>query len=301
MWEIPRVEYVYATAGEGMTVVTVRFKVGEDQDRSVTQVHAKLQAGHGPGAAGRAATAGEAALHRRRADPGPHAPFRGLRLERTPPAGGAPGRGDPHRPRRGGDLRDRRGAAGSSGCCSTPTRLAASGRHPGEVAMALQGANARLQAGEVAAGNAVYLVSVGAPLRPRPMPGRWWWAATTAARSICGTWPPWSDAFGETATYVSSRSRRRLRERGHGGDRQAARGQRDHDRPRGAGAGGRSAGPAAAGRRLGGGDPELRRDREGEGERTHPPPPHRHPLGHRAGRALPRLAGGGWWCWSPCR
>ena len=34
MWEIPGVEYVYAMAGEGMTLVTVRFKVGENQDRA---------------------------------------------------------------------------------------------------------------------------------------------------------------------------------------------------------------------------------------------------------------------------
>ena len=42
MWEIPAVEHVYSMAGEGYTLVTVRFKVGEDQERSVTRVHAKL-------------------------------------------------------------------------------------------------------------------------------------------------------------------------------------------------------------------------------------------------------------------
>jgi multidrug efflux pump subunit AcrB len=42
MWEIPGVEYVYAMAGEGMTLVTVRFKVGENQDRAVSLVFAKL-------------------------------------------------------------------------------------------------------------------------------------------------------------------------------------------------------------------------------------------------------------------
>ena len=44
MWEIPAVEHVYSMAGEGYTLVTVRFKVGEDQERSVTRVHAKLLA-----------------------------------------------------------------------------------------------------------------------------------------------------------------------------------------------------------------------------------------------------------------
>jgi len=42
MWEIPGVEYVYSTAGEGWAMVTVRFAVGEDQEISVTKVHAKL-------------------------------------------------------------------------------------------------------------------------------------------------------------------------------------------------------------------------------------------------------------------
>ena len=45
MWEIPAVEHVYSTAGEGQALVTVRFKVGEDQERSVVKVHAKLLAG----------------------------------------------------------------------------------------------------------------------------------------------------------------------------------------------------------------------------------------------------------------
>jgi multidrug efflux pump subunit AcrB len=45
MWEIPGVDHVYATSGEGWSLVTVRFRVGEDQERSVTRVHAKLLAG----------------------------------------------------------------------------------------------------------------------------------------------------------------------------------------------------------------------------------------------------------------
>ena len=42
MWEIPGVEYVYSTAGDGMALVTVRFRVGADPERSVTGVQAKL-------------------------------------------------------------------------------------------------------------------------------------------------------------------------------------------------------------------------------------------------------------------
>ena len=44
MWEIPGVEHIYSIAGEGMALVTVRFKVGEDQEASVAKVHAKLSA-----------------------------------------------------------------------------------------------------------------------------------------------------------------------------------------------------------------------------------------------------------------
>ena len=42
MLEIPGVDHVYAMSGDGYAMVTVRFKVGEDQERSVTRVQAKL-------------------------------------------------------------------------------------------------------------------------------------------------------------------------------------------------------------------------------------------------------------------
>jgi multidrug efflux pump subunit AcrB len=42
LWEIPGVEHVYAVAGTGYTLVTARFRVGQDQDQSVARVHAKL-------------------------------------------------------------------------------------------------------------------------------------------------------------------------------------------------------------------------------------------------------------------
>src|SRR5512146_1873869 len=44
MLEIPGVDHVYGVAGDGYAMVTVRFKVGEDQERSVTKVQAKLAA-----------------------------------------------------------------------------------------------------------------------------------------------------------------------------------------------------------------------------------------------------------------
>ena len=42
MWELAGVEHVYAMSGDGYAMVTVRFRVGEDQERSVVRVHAKL-------------------------------------------------------------------------------------------------------------------------------------------------------------------------------------------------------------------------------------------------------------------
>ena len=44
MWEIPGVDHVYSSSSDGWSLVTVRFRVGEDQERSVTRVHAKLTA-----------------------------------------------------------------------------------------------------------------------------------------------------------------------------------------------------------------------------------------------------------------
>ena len=42
MAEIPGVDHVYSTAGDGYAMITVRFRVGENQERSVVNVHAKL-------------------------------------------------------------------------------------------------------------------------------------------------------------------------------------------------------------------------------------------------------------------
>jgi multidrug efflux pump subunit AcrB len=45
MWEIPGVEYVYSTSLEGMAVVTVRFYVGQDFERSLVKVYDKIASG----------------------------------------------------------------------------------------------------------------------------------------------------------------------------------------------------------------------------------------------------------------
>ena len=45
MWEIPGVEYVYSVSMPDMALVTVRFLVGDDQERSLVRVYDKLVSG----------------------------------------------------------------------------------------------------------------------------------------------------------------------------------------------------------------------------------------------------------------
>ena len=44
MWEIPGVEYVYSTSQPGRSLIVVRFRVGEDAERSLVKLYQKLQA-----------------------------------------------------------------------------------------------------------------------------------------------------------------------------------------------------------------------------------------------------------------
>jgi multidrug efflux pump subunit AcrB len=44
LWEIPGVEYLYSTSSEGQSLVIVRFKVGEDLEKSLVKLNQKLQA-----------------------------------------------------------------------------------------------------------------------------------------------------------------------------------------------------------------------------------------------------------------
>ena len=53
MWEIPGVEYVYSMSGPGIGVVTVRFLVGEDLEKSLVKLYNKVMSNRGilpPGA-----------------------------------------------------------------------------------------------------------------------------------------------------------------------------------------------------------------------------------------------------------
>jgi multidrug efflux pump subunit AcrB len=44
LWEIPNVEYIYSTSREGESLAIVRFKVGQDIERSLVNLNQKLQA-----------------------------------------------------------------------------------------------------------------------------------------------------------------------------------------------------------------------------------------------------------------
>ena len=164
MWEIPGVEYVYAMSGEGMTLVTVRFKVGENQDRAVSRVFTKIGS-----AADRAPAGAMPPLIK------PHSiddvPILALTLH-----GG--GYGSDALRTMATHLADELatipdlaridvigGEPSQLQVTLDPARLAGSGVTPGEVMEALRAANVRLPAGEFASANQVFLVSVGAPIR----------------------------------------------------------------------------------------------------------------------------------------
>ncbi|MEO7647768.1 MAG: efflux RND transporter permease subunit [Gemmatimonadaceae bacterium] len=202
MLEIPGVEHVYTVAGEGYAMVTVRFRVGEDQERSITKVQAKLAAAMDEAPPGSAPPLVKPhsiddvpvlalTLHSRDYDANTLRQI-AVHLEdeiRTVPevAGTFVVGGQPRQFRVTLDA----------------ARLAVAGMTPGEVASALGSANARLQAGELATANEVYLIDVGAPLSTAAEIG-------TVVVGLRGGAPVYlrnvadvTDGFGETVTYVS--------------------------------------------------------------------------------------------------
>lgn len=163
MQELDGVDHVYAMSGDGYAMVTVRFKVGENQQASVVKVHARILSDMDQAPPGmmtpivkphaiddvpvlaltlHSKTEGANALR-----------LAALRLEddiRT-----VAEVSETHVT--GGEPRELR-------VTMDPARLAAAGVTPGEVMMALRGANARLQAGEVTNANTTVRVDVGAPI-----------------------------------------------------------------------------------------------------------------------------------------
>jgi multidrug efflux pump subunit AcrB len=202
MWEIPGVDHVYSMAGDGYTMVTVRFAVGEDQERSVTKVHAKLQ--------GAASAAPPGALPPMVT---PHSiddvPVMTLTLSSSRYSSNELRSIALHvedEIRTVADVSETSIAGGQPRqllVTLDPARLAARGVTPGEVAMALRGANARLQAGEFAAGNAVVRVDAGAPLRGPADVGQVVVASRNGAAVLVRDVATVREDFGERTDYVS--------------------------------------------------------------------------------------------------
>ncbi|MEO7456012.1 MAG: efflux RND transporter permease subunit [Gemmatimonadaceae bacterium] len=206
MLEIPGVDHVYAMSGDGYAMVTVRFKVGEDQERSVTKVQAKLAGAMDQAPAGALPPLVKAhsiddvpvlalTLHSHVYDANMLRQV-AVHLEdeiRTVP-----------------DVAETFVVGGQPRqflVTLDAARLAASGVSPGEVAGALRGANARLRAGELASAGQVYQVDVGAPLSTPAEVG-------SVVVGVRGGLPVYLrnvadvvDGFGETTTYVSHAGR----------------------------------------------------------------------------------------------
>ncbi|MFN8573850.1 MAG: efflux RND transporter permease subunit [Gemmatimonadaceae bacterium] len=202
MWEIPGVEYVYASAGEGFTLVTVRFKVGEDQERSVTKVQAKL-----------ASAMDQAPAGMRPPIVKPHAiddvPVMTLTLASSTYSSNELRRLATHLEdeiRTVPDVAETSIIGGQPSQISVAldvSKLAARGVSPGEVLMALQGANARLQTGEVTTGNAVVRIDAGASLANARDVGEVVVSARSGAPVRVRDVARVTEDFGEVTSYVS--------------------------------------------------------------------------------------------------
>ena len=206
MYEISGVDHVYSTAADGVALVTVRFRVGENQEQSVVKVHAKLFSAMDQAPPG--ATPPLVKPHS--IDDVPiltltlHSSAYGsdelrqiaIHLEdevRTIPdvAETSVIGGQPRQMR----------------VTLDPVRMMASGVTAGEVAMALQAGDARLQAGEFPAGDRVYLVRVGAALTEPADVGSVVVTTRGGAAIYVRDVASVTDDFGERTDYVSHAER----------------------------------------------------------------------------------------------
>ena len=206
MQSLSGVEHVYAVSGDGFAMVTVRFKVGENQEASVVKVHAKLLSDADQSPPGMLPPIVK-----------PHSiddvPVLALTLHSATTSA------DALREiavrledeiRTVTDVADTRIIGGEPRemlVTLAPARLAAAGVTPGEVLMALRGANALLQAGEYAASGASVRVDVGAPLTTAAEVGSVIVSVrggtAVAIRDVADV----RDGFGEATQYVSHAER----------------------------------------------------------------------------------------------
>lgn len=205
LWEVPGVEYVYASSGDGGGLVTARFAVGADQSESVAKVHAKVSTlmDQWP----------------RNAPPPlvrPHAiddvPILALTISDATAEPGVVRQVAAHVAEElrtvpdvaqvflvGGEPRQVQ-------VLIEPARLAATGVSPGEIAGALLGANARLQAGEFAAGNRAVRVDVTAPFTSAADVGDVIVAVRNGRAIALRDVARIEDGFGEATNYVTTAS-----------------------------------------------------------------------------------------------
>jgi multidrug efflux pump subunit AcrB len=163
MWELPGVEHVYTMSGDGYAMVTVRFKVGEDQERSITRVHAKLASSMDAMPAGAMPPVVK-----------PHSiddvPVMTLTLSSASYDADALRGIAVHledEVRTVTDVAETFVTGGRSRQVEVRLdagKLAARGVTPGEVLQAIRGSNARVQAGELAMANQGVRIAIGAPL-----------------------------------------------------------------------------------------------------------------------------------------
>jgi multidrug efflux pump subunit AcrB len=204
MLELPGVDHVYTMSGDGYAMVTVRFKVGEDQERSITKVQAKLASAMDKAPAG----ALPPIIKAHSID---DVPVLALTLHGTGVDANALRQLAAH-------LEDEirtvpevaetfvtGGAPKQIRVDIDPAKLAASGVTPGEVMLALRSANARLAAGELTVRDSVVRIDVGAPLTTAREVGSVVVSARSGSPVYLRSVATVREDFGETSTYVSHR------------------------------------------------------------------------------------------------
>ena len=207
MLELPGVDHVYTAAGDGYAMITVRFRVGEDQERSVTRVHAKLAgvpevlpSGARPPVV-RPHSIDDVpvmtlTLHSAAADANT---LRAVAVHLEDEVRTVP------------DVSETFIVGGDAKrilVVLDPARLSASGITPGEVAMALASTNARLQAGELATRDSVYRIDVGAPIETAAEAGYVVVAVRGGSPVYLRDVADVREGYDEATTYVSHHSGR---------------------------------------------------------------------------------------------
>ncbi len=86
LYEVPGIEYIYSTSMPGQSLLIARFYVGENMEDAIVRLNQKLATNFDRIPKGVSPPAGQAAYHRRRADPGPDLAQR--RITTITPCGG---------------------------------------------------------------------------------------------------------------------------------------------------------------------------------------------------------------------